>query len=281
VHEVNESNRILGEVHELNARIREFEVGGEEAMGLRDRRDQLLDQLSAKIPARITEDEDGFVRVHLGGRTLLDGTVRRELVARPQVVDGAVRHQIYVQGESDAFELEGGRLGALQALRDETLPGYITRLDDFAAGLIAEVNAIHGSGPGGQAFFTGTDAATIAVSSNLVDDPALVNTGTGNELALAMVALQDQPVTALGNQTFSEYFQSTVVRIGGDVTAAKFGFEARRASLDQVQTQREQIEAVSLDEEMANMIAAEHAYQAAARLLTTSSEMLETLISIV
>jgi len=185
-----------------------------------------------------------------------------------------------LEGDASELDLEGGRLGALQDLRATTLPGYLERLDDLAAGLISEVNAIHETGVGGQPFFTGTDAATIEVSQNLVDDASAVHTGTGNELALQMVELQDAPVASLGDQTFSEHFQSTVVRIGGDATAAKFGLEARRASLDQVQTQREQIEAVSLDEEMANMIAAEHAYQAAARLLTTSSEMLETLISI-
>lgn len=280
VHEVDETNRLLAEVQELNIRIREFEVGGQEAMGLRDRRDMALDQLSEKIAAQITEDEEGFVRIHFGGRTLVDGTIRRELVTQPQVVNGEVMNRVYLEGDSEELDFEGGRLGALQDLRGTTLPGYLERLDAFAASLITEVNAIHETGLGGQPFFTGTDAATIDVSPNLVDDASVVNTGDGNELALQMVALQDASVAGLGDQTFSEHFQSTVVRIGGDATAAKFGLEARRASLDQVQTQREQIEAVSLDEEMANMIAAEHAYQAAARLLTVSSEMLETLISI-
>jgi flagellar hook-associated protein 1 len=42
---------------------------------------------------------------------------------------------------------------------------------------------------------------------------------------------------------------------------------------------REAVSGVSLDEEMTNMLAYQHGYQAAARLVTTVDEMLDVLIN--
>ena len=49
--------------------------------------------------------------------------------------------------------------------------------------------------------------------------------------------------------------------------------------VDKLNTLRNSISAVSLDEEMTNLIKYQHAYQAAAKLITIADEMLNTLIS--
>ena len=53
----------------------------------------------------------------------------------------------------------------------------------------------------------------------------------------------------------------------------------QRAMSTQVDSAREQLAGVSLDEETVNMVLAQHSYEAAARVMTTVDEMLDTLIN--
>ncbi len=283
---VGEVNDILRQVAELNGQIHQQEIGGTEAPDLRDRRDHLLNQLSALAPVRISENADGLVSVWLAGRTLVDATTARELQADTVLRDGVRLHRVRVEGQGRDVVFEGGALGALQSLRDETLTGYVAELDRLAASLITRVNALHEQGFRGLSFFTGESAADMAVNGMLTDDPNNVDASTtsrpgDNDLALQLAALQDQQVAEVRGQTYSGFYRALVVRVGGETAAAKFGLEARQATLSQVQSQKEAVEAVSLDEEMAQMITTEHAYEAAARLMATASEMLEALLSMV
>jgi flagellar hook-associated protein 1 FlgK len=49
--------------------------------------------------------------------------------------------------------------------------------------------------------------------------------------------------------------------------------------VDQLTTRVQEVSGVSIDEEATNMIQYQHAYQAAARVITTMDEMLNTLIN--
>lgn len=282
---VEEANAYLENIAELNGQIQQAEVGGAEAMDLRDRRDELLDRLSELAPIRTSEDADGMVTISMSGRTLVQRTSARELVTHRNVVDGELVTRVTVDGQGDDMEFDGGALGALQELHDETLPRYIEDLDRLAARFIEEVNAVHMQGSSGVPLFEGTSAADIAVSTPVRSDPSLVAVSSSgdpsaNDIALLIADLAEQNLPELGDRNFGAFYRDFVVGIGADSSAAQFGLEARQATFEQVLAQREQVEAVSIDEEMANMIAAQHAYEAAARLMTTASEMIETLISI-
>jgi flagellar hook-associated protein 1 FlgK len=49
--------------------------------------------------------------------------------------------------------------------------------------------------------------------------------------------------------------------------------------VQQVDNMRQSVQGVSLDEEMANMIKYQHAYDAAARVITTMDQALDTVIN--
>ena len=66
------------------------------------------------------------------------------------------------------------------------------------------------------------------------------------------------------------------------------GIESETASIErereellvlEVEARRESVKGVSIDEEMTNMIAAQHAYEAAAKVITVVDEMMDTIIS--
>jgi flagellar hook-associated protein 1 FlgK len=84
----------------------------------------------------------------------------------------------------------------------------------------------------------------------------------------------------LGNatSTFSENYASIIGRLGLDHNEATSNLDTRTNLVNQYETQQDSIAGVSLDEEMADIIKYQHTYQASARIITTTSEMLDTLL---
>ena len=57
-------------------------------------------------------------------------------------------------------------------------------------------------------------------------------------------------------------------------------FNAQQAQLQQLQTYQSQVSGVSIDEELANLLTYQRAFEAASRLITTADEMMQTLIAL-
>lgn len=81
------------------------------------------------------------------------------------------------------------------------------------------------------------------------------------------------------NTSFDDYFRSEVARIGIVGQEAKEKVVGQKLLVAQISNQREMVMGVSLDEEMANMIRFQHAYNSSARYITTVDEMLDILIN--
>lgn len=82
-----------------------------------------------------------------------------------------------------------------------------------------------------------------------------------------------------GGMTVNSYFKDTVNRLAVQTQEAKRivkNHESLLASLDESRTS---ISGVSLDEEMANMIQFQHAYQANAKIISTVDELLDVVIN--
>src|SRR5690606_20786206 len=84
---------------------------------------------------------------------------------------------------------------------------------------------------------------------------------------------------AEGVQAAKKSFQTLVSKLGAQSQAAMNAFANQEAMLLATDSRRQSVTGVSLDEEMANLIKYQHAYSAAARLVTTADEMLDTIIN--
>jgi flagellar hook-associated protein 1 FlgK len=73
-------------------------------------------------------------------------------------------------------------------------------------------------------------------------------------------------------------YRALVAEIGADVQESRRRTQEAQASLQQVAEMQASESGVSLDEELAEMAALQHAYAASARLLASYDEMLTTLI---
>jgi flagellar hook-associated protein 1 FlgK len=81
-----------------------------------------------------------------------------------------------------------------------------------------------------------------------------------------------------GTSTFTEYYASVIGELGLNRNEAQSNLDTRKSLVEQYQSQQDSISGVSIDEEMANLIKYQHTYQAAARIISVTSEMLDTLL---
>jgi flagellar hook-associated protein 1 len=238
------------QIAELNGQIKLAEEAGQQPNNMLDRRDLLLDKLSALGTVSITEGPDHSDTVSFGdaAEPLVKGTT----VTWPQ----------------ELTEAAGGRLGALLNMTGPkgSLTALQTELDGFAETLAGTVNE-HLSTP----FFSGVTAATIAVAVTASEVQA---SGTefpgGNEVA--------QEVAALRGGTAEQSYATIVETLGSDVRSAQDDETTLQGTLTAINDQRQGVTGVSLDEEMTNLITFQRGYQASARTLTAMDQMLEQLI---
>ena len=81
--------------------------------------------------------------------------------------------------------------------------------------------------------------------------------------------------------TFDEYYNSLVSTVGFAVENASLNYDHQESMAEHLDNYRESISGVNLDEEMVELIKFQHAYEAAAKLVTTVDEMLNTLLRMV
>lgn len=89
----------------------------------------------------------------------------------------------------------------------------------------------------------------------------------------------DSNAAVLNGGTLDEYFRAVIGQLGVQSQEANRQAENQTALAEQVDSRRQSVSGVSLDEEMSNMIKFQHAYNAAARAMTTFDEMLDKVIN--
>lgn len=108
------------------------------------------------------------------------------------------------------------------------------------------------------------------------------NTGNGigdgtNSLRIAHLRYKHGMVDT--NTTFNEFYVSLISRIGTEGEEAKDRVSEQETLMKNLVNLRESISGVNLDEEMANMVAFQHGYNASARVINTINSMLDTIIN--
>jgi flagellar hook-associated protein 1 FlgK len=187
-------------------------------------------------------------------------------------------------------------------VRDGYAADYIHALDDLTEAIVTEVNALHQSGFGlsidpvsglpvtGQDFFvaSGITAASMSVNPDILGDVNRIAAATtaatvpgDNRNAVAIAALQSQGTMMGGKATFDDFYSALVGRVGNDVRYASANHDYEVAMVSQLENYRESVAGVSLDEEMINLVKYQHAYEAAARVINTVDEMLDTVLNMV
>ena len=109
------------------------------------------------------------------------------------------------------------------------------------------------------------------------DDPDHINTGE-NKIMLAFLELKGK-TNLLDIGGFTEFYNSFLSEMGTEVGHSLHMKEEQFVLLDSVENMRLSYSGVSIDEEMTHLIRFQHAYNAAARMITTMDDALDVLIN--
>jgi flagellar hook-associated protein 1 FlgK len=254
-----ELQQIGREVAGLNGAIRDAQAVGGQPNDLLDRRDLLLDKLAGLAQVSVSDDGAGSIRVTLGG-------------AATPLVDGST-----LTWPAPAMTSPGGKIGTLMDLSSPTgtIASYRADLATVAQTLTTQVNAIYQ--PAATIDFFAYDAATATLSVNPAVTATSVRAGSGatadNSAARGIAALRG----AAGGS--DDLYSRLVTRIGTEVADARRGTLNATALSSAIEDRRQSAAGVSLDEEMTSLIRFQRGYQAAARAMSTTDEMLDVLIN--
>lgn len=291
--EVTNLNSLLREVADLNNQILYVESASAAANDLRDQRDAAILEVSKLAKVSVLERDDGTVDLVLSGRTVVTRANAETLELRRVFVDGSERAEIVAARSQSAVTLAEGKLQGMIAARDEHVRALRDRLDDLANLLADRVNALHTQGrtasSSGLLFFTGDSAGTLALNPALVAGPAsaelVASSRSGlegdNDIAREIAALASEPLETGGSESLLDRYNTLIVDTASSRSGYQFLLENQQNVVETVEGRLEAIRGVSLDEEGANLVRYQNAYDAAARVVTVAAEMFETLLTMI
>lgn len=286
--DVNQVNVLTGQIASLNTQISQLQGVNQDASALVDQRDVLIGQLSSLIDVSSIQSDNGLTLTTSNGTPLVVGGQSFALTTQ---TNASGMQDIYSQGADITANLTSGELSGVIQARDQDIPALLSNLDTLAAALANNLNAANAQGftlveqsdgtlqPGGNLFVpppaSGQGAAsTMALA---ISDPSLIAAssdpkapGSNGNLA-ALSGVQDQAVA--NGQNPMDYYSNIVFRVGNDVSTGSAELNSSRLMLNQLQNQRGSISGVSLDEEAANMVQYQKAFDAAAQVVTTINDM--------
>lgn len=187
---VDEINSLSGALADLNREIVQGygHFGGQPPNDLLDRRDQLLQELSARAGISTSAQADGSVNVYVGGgQALVLGSQATPLGVAADGYNSGRLDIVHAGGARITAQLGGGALGGLLDARREVLDPARARLGRIAAGLTEAVNHQHAQGydavgVAGGDFFEPLRGTAFAATANTGD--AQVQVGFGDPAAL-------------------------------------------------------------------------------------------------
>ncbi len=295
--EVAAINSLAKEIANLNQTIFLTQSRGSNPNDLMDQRDTALMELSKRTNLNLVRENDGTYTVTIDGHDLIRGFQANELTITSDA--------------TPAFSLDGadvtinyGKVGAL-AVAMGLADSFIADINTLTEALIEEVNSRHLQGydlygmhatddyATPQTFFSGSNASDIAVDATLLHDPARIaaaatrhadgppptpNEGDGAQ-ALAIADLCAIRIPCLANRTIAQFYLDRITDLGAEANAAEIMADNGRAVVDMLQQSILSDLGVSLDEEMVELLSAQRAFQASARVVQMADGILDVIIN--
>ncbi len=291
---VDEINRLVQEIAGLNQKILQAQASGRNANTYQDSLDSLVLELSKRVDITTYENDNNQTCVQLAnGKPLVEGTSTWSLSTRTNASTG-LKDVTWVDESGDSTvisgDIAGGELGGMLEVRDKVIPGYQEKLNGLASTLIEQVNALQTSGYDlygntGLAFFTGTSAADMEVSASILDDPGTIAAAAdadsvpgGGTNAAAIADLQNSFLMNDGTSTFGDFYEALISELGAAVESAESEYRNQEEVVQQYENYRDSVSGVSMDEENANLVLYQNAYEAAAKVISVLDELWEALL---
>ncbi|MFC4355274.1 flagellar hook-associated protein FlgK [Chryseomicrobium palamuruense] len=240
---VTETNQLLQGIRDLNEVIQRSSGKDNDAM---DQRDRLIDQLSKKVGIDVVRTNSGMVQISL------------------KTADASATPTILVNGRDDitpivdGTDIVSGELAGLVKSQDD-VANYRAEFQDTVKSFI-ESNGI------------ANDNSQLFVGDAISFDLDTITVSTSKALT--------EPTTVESEKyAIQSKWQSTVANLGTKANGVYRAHQTAELATTGINNDRQSVMGVSLDEEMSNLIKFQHAYNAAARMVSTTDQLLDTLIN--
>jgi len=215
--------------------------------------------------------------------------------------------------QSFSSQLKNGILGGVLKTRNEEIASLEKQLNTIAHSLVLSTNAIHRRGfanhsvpedANGNPILSATNKKITGI--NFFKEPLDVkraaefiklddaieedinnivtafepNKPGDNRISLAISKLQHEKILEGGTATFEEQYLKSVGEIGLQSGKTKIDLEQSSGIYAQAKSVKEKLTGVSLDEEAANMVKYQNAYEASAKVIKASDEMFRAVLGI-
>ncbi|MEZ0391271.1 MAG: flagellar hook-associated protein FlgK [Pseudobdellovibrionaceae bacterium] len=299
--ETEEVNKLSREIAQLNEKIAEVEVQGIPANDQRDRRDVCLKKMNEKIDIHYAEGDQGAVTVTTAGNAILvSGFDNYELTTKENPETNRMDVYFKPNESTPPFRItdriKGGTIGGGLNVRDQIIPDFKEKMDQLAYTFAEEINRAHVEGfdklgRQGEFFFDMPTqvvgaARSLSVNEKIVNDVNRITAAAkpgavgDNTVANVISQLQYKGIMDGNTTTMDDFYNSQVGRVGVLTQRAIKARESQDNVLQQLNTIRESISGVSLDEETTNMIEFQRAFDASARVIKTADEMFDTVLNL-
>lgn len=287
-------NSLAGAIAQLNLEI-EGNSPNRDPGSLEDERQLNLSKLSQLVGINEIRTENNGISITTttGEMLVSEGT---SYAVSPRVANGVTDFFLDGKDITTALTAGAGELGGLLTARDQDIPQVLKQLDQMAFGLSTQVNALNNGGTDLQGnrgtaanplyiFAEPTAVAGSAAKMSVVmTDPSQVaaaaaGRGSGdNANAVALSALRNAGIIA--GLTPSGFYSSFVTVLGATVAQVRIESTARDASVTQLQTARNALSGVNLNDEAAFMQQFERSYQAASQIFAILNRIMASAINL-
>lgn len=312
-YEIADLNEKLYELADMNARLHTFQQNSFESVAYADSVEKIVDEISSMVDVRVSYTSSGWINVYTtGGAALMEGDAVYDVTFNPGDGSFWAGTQEITPSNASVRGIEHGTLAGFAHLRNETIPTFQLQLDEFARGLIqAFENADTSLGATDAGLFTDNggrfDAANLdGLASRISINSRVEGAATGTswlirdglaatsesenvsdatQVQAFITAMNSDmnadPMTGINSSVSLTNYAAEMISSQGTTTArAESNYNAARSAAEVVEASRRNIEGVSIDEEMQNLMLIEQSFAANSQMLSTIGEMLDTLLAI-
>ena len=181
---VDQANRLLSQIEQLNKNIVAEKASGGGGAGSQNSQSQLIDQLSSLVDVKVSARSDGGVDVRAGDGSLLVGSGGAATLSYS--ASGATAGQLQVtlpDGGPRQLTAGSGALQGLLAMRGQQLPAISDQLNQYVSQAVDQINRAHNA------------------SSAVPPPTTLTGRDTGLDLPTAISGFTGQTTVAIVDQS--------------------------------------------------------------------------------
>lgn len=284
---VDTINSTLKNIQTLNKQIYEAQITKSDANDLMDSRDKAINELSKLANINVTIDKDNSAVISIGSVMAVD----RFSSAQLQAVTENGQLKVKTGDGSYTLSLQGGSLGSITQLYNNTLPNLTNQLDDTASKIMSQVNTLHATGQTlqnppttGVNFFSSYANGVLSINQSILSDvkniAASANGNSGNnDIAKKISDLSTLKLS--DGSTISDTYATFVNTVGTTIQTAKQTTDSTESVVQQLENQKANYSGVSVDEEMINIMKYQRSYAASAKVITMADQLFQTILQMV